>query len=68
MTEVLLDDERLKQPLKTALLEVLEERKEILQELIEEPWEDIALVRAIEQGQGTEEINRREVFSILEGR
>src|SRR2546425_4786426 len=51
MTQVPSDDERLKDLFKTALLEVLEERKDILRDLIEETLEDIALARAIEQGQ-----------------
>jgi hypothetical protein len=67
MTQVSLDDERLKELLKTAILEVLEEHKDVLRELIEETWEDIALARAIEQGQSTEEISRSQVLSILEG-
>jgi hypothetical protein len=67
MAQVPLDDERLNELFKSAILEVLEERREVLRELIEETWEDIALARAIEQGQGTEEIGRSEVLSILEG-
>ena len=67
MTQVPLDDERLKNLFKTAILEVLEERKDILRDLIEETVEDVALARAIEQGQGTPEASRSEVFSILEG-
>ena len=67
MSEAPADAERLKELFKTAILEVLEERKDVLRELIEETWEDIALARAIEQGQGTEDISRSEVLSILEG-
>lgn len=67
MTQVPLDDERLKKVLKTAIVEVLEERKDILRDLIEETLEDIALARAIEQGQRTDEVSRNEVFSLLEG-
>ncbi len=67
MTQMPSDDERLKDLFKTALLEVLEERKDILRDLIEETLEDIALARAIEQGQRTQEASRTEVFSILEG-
>jgi hypothetical protein len=62
-----LDDKRLKDLFKTAVLEVLEERKEFLRDLIEETMEDIALARAIEQGQRTEEVSRGEVISLLEG-
>ena len=67
MTQVPLEDEKLKSLFKTALVEVLEERKDILRELIEEALEDIALARAIEQGERTGEASRNEVLSILEG-
>jgi uncharacterized protein YjiS (DUF1127 family) len=67
MTQVPLDDERLKGLFKSALVEVLEERKDLLRDLIEETLEDIGLTRAVEQGQRTEEASRSEAFSILEG-
>lgn len=67
MAEISLDDAKLKQLFKTALLEVLEERKDLLREAIEEALEDIALARAIEVGQQTREASRGEVFSALEG-
>ncbi len=67
MTQVLIDDKRLKDLLKTAVLEVLEERKELLRDLVEEAMEDIALARAIEEGQRTVEVGRSEVISLLEG-
>ena len=40
------DDARLKQLLTTALLEVLEERKDLLREAMEQALEDVALSRA----------------------
>jgi hypothetical protein len=67
MSQVPLDDEKLKSLIKTALTEVLEERKDVLHDLIEEALEDIALARAIEEGRRTEATGRHEVFSILEG-
>jgi len=67
MSQMALDEEKLKELLKTALVEVLEERKEVLRDLIEEALEDIALARAIEQGQRTQDASRSEVFSVLEG-
>jgi hypothetical protein len=68
MAEVPLDDARLKALLKAALLELLEERKDLLRDIIEESLEDVALGRAIEAGQGTEDASRGEIFSLLEGR
>ena len=67
MAELLQDEAKLKALFKTAVLEVLEERKELLRDIIEETLEDVALARAIEAGQRTEDVSRREVFSVLEG-
>lgn len=67
MTQVLVDDERLKALIKTALVEVLEERKDLLRDAIEETLEEIALARAIEEGRRTEDVSRGEVLSVLEG-
>ena len=67
MSQVPVDDEKLKDLFKTAVLEVLEERREFLRDLIEETMEDIALARAIEEGQRTEDASRKDVISLLEG-
>lgn len=60
-----LDEDRLKELLKAAIVEVLEERRDLVRELIEEALEDFALVRAIEEGQGSPLVSRDEVFKIL---
>ena len=67
MAKVPKEDARLKALSKTVLVEVLEERKDLLRDVIEESLEDIALGRAIEAGQRTEDASRAEVFSLLEG-
>jgi hypothetical protein len=67
MSDVSLDEAKLKQLFKTALLEVFEERKDLLREVFEETLEDIALARAIEVGQRTGEVARDEGFSVIEG-
>jgi hypothetical protein len=64
--EASISDERIKELFKSALLEVLEERGDLLREALAEAIEDIALVRAIEDGEGTETITRDEVLSLLE--
>jgi hypothetical protein len=61
------DEEKLKDLLKSALVEVLEERRDLLQDIVEEAIEDFALARAIEQGITSEPVSRDEVFAILEG-
>ncbi len=68
MEQAVIDESRLKEILKKALIEVLEERKNLFYELITEVLEDIALVRAIKEGETTESVSRAEVFSILEGK
>jgi len=64
--EIPIDERRIKQLLKEALVEVLEERKDILYELLVEVVEDIALVHAIQEGENTEPVSKQEVVKLLE--
>jgi len=61
-----IDEAKLKDLLKSALAEVLEERREFVKEIIEEAMEDVALARAIDEGVRTEAVSREEVFTILD--
>lgn len=61
-----IDEAKLKDLLKAAVAEVLEERREFVKEIIEEAMEDVALGRAIEEGVNTGTVSRQEVFTILE--
>ena len=63
-----IDESRLKQVFKEALLETLAERKFLFRDLIIEAMEDIALNRAISEGEKTETVSKKEIFNILEGR
>ena len=67
MATATIDEERLKDLLKSAVAEVLEEQRNLVREIVEEAMEDIALSRAIDQGRGSESASREEVFAILEG-
>ncbi len=67
MATATIDEEKLKDLLKSALAEVLEEHRDLVQEIVEDAMEDVGLTRAIEQGQTSELISRDEVFTILEG-
>jgi hypothetical protein len=67
MSSLSVDEGKLKDLLKTAIMEVLEERKDLVRELLEEALEDIVLVRAIEAGEQTGTASRDEVFKVLEG-
>jgi hypothetical protein len=53
-----MNKEQLKDVIKTALVEVLEERQNLFQEAIETALEDIALTRAIKEGEKTKPVQR----------
>jgi hypothetical protein len=63
-----LSETQLKDMLKAALVEVLEERSDLLRDVLAEVMEDVALVRAIQDGEASEPVSRDEVFRALEGR
>jgi hypothetical protein len=67
MSSLSIDEGKLKDLLKTAIMEILEERKDLVRDLLEEALEDIVLVRAIEAGEQTGTVSRDEVFKVLEG-
>jgi hypothetical protein len=66
MATTLIDEAKLKEALKSAILEILEERKDLVREVLEEALEDIALARAIGEGEQSELVTRDEVFKALE--
>src|SRR6266850_2332003 len=66
MSSTLIDEAKLKEALKSAIVEILEERKDLVRDLLEEALEDIALARAIEEGEQSQLVTRDEVFDALE--
>jgi hypothetical protein len=66
MADSIQDADRLKEALKAAIVEVLEERRDLVVDLIEEALEDIALVRSMEAVEGSPLVSRDEVFRILD--
>ena len=61
-----LDEAKLNELVKAAVIEALEERRDWVKDIVEEAMEDIGLARAIEEGLGGETVSRVEVFSLLE--
>lgn len=55
-------DSQLKEALKAALVEVLEERPDLLRDVLTEVMEDIALARAIQEGEASGLVPREEIF------
>jgi hypothetical protein len=65
MTTTIESDE-LKQLMKSAIAEVLEERRDWMRGIVDEALEDIALQRAIDEGLESHTVSRDEVFAYLE--
>jgi F0F1-type ATP synthase membrane subunit b/b' len=63
-----LDEVKLKKLLKTAVEEVLEERRDLVSEALADAVEDLGMVRAIVEGARSEQVSRDEVFRILRKR
>lgn len=66
MVAPLLSESQLKDALKLALIEVLEERSDLLRDVLAEVMEDVALVRAIQEGESSEPVSRDEIFRALQ--
>ncbi len=66
MATVLDDDDKLKEVFKSALVEVLQERRDIVRDLLAEIIEDVAFSRAIAEGENTPAVARDQVFEFLE--
>jgi hypothetical protein len=66
MAEAAINPIQLKEIIRDTLVEILQEQRGLLYELVIEAMEDIALVRAIEEEKGGETATREEIFSILE--
>ena len=68
MTEIILDENKLKEILKSAIIELIQEQKEVFYDLLAEVIEDIALKKAIKEGENTETVSKKAIFTILEGK
>lgn len=66
MTEITLDESKLKEILKSAIIELIQEQKEVFSDLLAEVIEDIALEKAIKEGENTEPVSREAIFNIME--
>ena len=57
---------QLKEVLKLALVELLQEQRELFSEIISEAIEDVAMARAIHEEKDSESVSREEIFAILD--
>ncbi len=56
----------MKDLMKIAIVEVFEENRGFISEFIREAVEDLALISAIKEGQGSEPVSRDEVFALFD--
>ena len=66
--ETLIDDRKIKDLFKQAIIEAIQEKKELVHDLLFEVMEDIAMVRAIQDGEDSGPACRDGIFQILEGK
>ena len=59
------DPETLKKIIKAALIEVFDERQDLIRDAVAEAIEDIAMVRAIEEGMNSGAATEEEVLALL---
>ena len=64
--ELSIDESRIKQLFKEALIEVIEERRSVFHELLIEAIEGNALVRAIQDEEDSTPVSRQEVLKLLD--
>ena len=67
MSTISVEEVQLKDLLKEAILELMQERRDELEEIFAEVIEDLALARAIEEGESTESVSKAEILQVLEG-
>jgi len=66
MSQTALDEEHLRSLIKSAVMEALEERQDLLREAVEEALEHLGLGRAIDEGASTPFVSREDVMKVLE--
>lgn len=66
MLESSLSETQIKELMKSAILEIFQEHRDLFQDLVTEALEDLALVKAIDEGKDSEAVSRDAIFSILE--
>ena len=62
-----LEERRIKNLLKDAVVEVLKERHDLLRDALQESLEDLAMLRVIQEGEKSPPTTRKRVFQRLSG-
>ena len=64
MARTELSEDALKELFKEALTETLQDQRELLHDVFVEVLEDLALAKAIREGQQTEKVSRETIFGL----
>lgn len=67
MATTTLEEKDIKALFKQAMVELLEERRDLFSDALLEALEEVALVSAIQEEEQSELVSRAEIFEILEG-
>jgi hypothetical protein len=70
MTQLTLsiEEDRVRELLKELIVELIETRRDMFQDILLEAVEDAGLLEAIKEGESGESVERDEIMAILEGR
>ncbi|MEB3887353.1 hypothetical protein [Lyngbya sp. CCY1209] len=66
MSEITVNESQLKELIKVAILELITEEKEVLSSLLSEVLEDLAMEKAIQEGESTDLVSREAIFKALD--
>ncbi len=66
MNVIAVEESKLKDVVKAAIVELFEERQDLLSSLLGEAFLDLGLAYAIQAGERTAPVSREEVFEIFE--
>jgi hypothetical protein len=66
MSEITLNPDRLKEILKSAIVELIHDNRKEVSEFFAEIIEDVAMEQAIAEGETTELVSRESIFQLLE--
>lgn len=59
-------DNQVKSLFKQSMIELIREQRDLFVDLFAEAIEDLAFVKAIEEGEATESVSREAIFQLLE--
>lgn len=65
MAQTNIPQDTLKEAMKDALTETFADHRELLRDIVVEALEDFALSEAIKEGEKTERVSRKRIFSVL---